>query len=189
MTIRLSCLAFVSAIALTACVESKQESELTQESEMTAEIAKGAQLLRPFKTQMQQALKAGMAEGPIHAIDACRIKAPEIAAALSNDGVRVGRASHKLRNPENSGPDWVRPVLDDYLASDHREPVEVALENGYIGYAEPIAVQPLCLTCHGDGLAPDLASTISTLYPEDRATGYADGEFRGVFWVEYPTHK
>jgi hypothetical protein len=189
MNIRLSCLAFISAIVLTACVESKQESELTQESEVTAEMARGAQLLQPFKAQMQQALKAGMAEGPVQAIDACRIRAPEIAAALSKDGVRVGRASHKLRNPDNAGPHWVGPVLDEYLASDRREPVEVALENGYIGYAEPILVQPLCLTCHGEVLAPDLESTIGTLYPDDQATGYTDGDLRGVFWVEYPTHK
>lgn len=176
-------LALVCALSLAACSESKQEPEVDEQTAM------GPELLQPFKSQLQQALKAGLAEGPAHAIDACRIKAPEIAAALSTDGVRVGRASDKLRNPGNTGPEWVAPVLDSYLQSDARQPAEVALENGYIGYAEPIIVQSLCLTCHGEVLAPEVASAIGELYPSDQATGYKAGDLRGVFWVEYPTHK
>ena len=101
--------------------------------------SRGAELLKPFKMELQQALKAGMSEGPENAIEVCRVKAPEIAAALSADGVRMGRASHKLRNPANAAPDWVAPVIANYLESEPREPVEVALENGHVGYAEPIA--------------------------------------------------
>ncbi len=151
--------------------------------------SKGAELLKPFKMELQQALKSGMSEGPEIAIEVCRVKAPEIAAALSAEGVRMGRASHKLRNPGNAGPDWIAPVLASYVESGPREPVQVALENGYIGYAEPIAIQPLCLVCHGEALAPGIAATIAELYPDDQATGFVDGDLRGVFWVEYPTHK
>ena len=150
---------------------------------------KGAQLLKPFKMELQQALQAGLSDGPESAIEVCRVKAPEIAATLSRDGVRMGRASHKLRNSGNQGPEWVRPVLAGYLESEQREPVEVALENGYIGYAEPIGIQPVCLMCHGETLAPGVAAKISELYPDDQATGFRDGDFRGIFWVEYPTHK
>jgi hypothetical protein len=53
-----------------------------------------------------------------------------------------------------------------------------------VGYVEPIYVQPLCVTCHGATLAPDLQAKIDELYPNDQATGYAAGDLRGVFWAE-----
>jgi hypothetical protein len=62
----------------------------------------------------------------------------------------------------------------------------VALPGERSGYVEPIGVQPLCLTCHGESLAPDLASRIEELYPADRAVGYRVGDLRGVFWAEFP---
>jgi hypothetical protein len=81
----------------------------------------------------------------------------------------------------------VRPVLEGYLseASD-RAPRTVALAEGRRGYVEPILAQPLCLTCHGDAIAPALASRIEQLYPQDRAVGFQVGDLRGVFWVEFP---
>jgi hypothetical protein len=54
------------------------------------------------------------------------------------------------------------------------------------GYVEPIGIKPLCLACHGEALAPDVAARIGELYPKDRATGFTEGDLRGVFWVEYP---
>jgi hypothetical protein len=62
----------------------------------------------------------------------------------------------------------------------------VELSDTRLGYVEPIFLQPVCLTCHGETLAPDVASRIEELYPDDQATGFAVGDFRGLFWVEYP---
>ncbi len=58
--------------------------------------------------------------------------------------------------------------------------------DGRVGYVEPITVQPLCLGCHGSTLAPGIADELNELYPDDRATGFAAGDFRGLFWVEFP---
>lgn len=152
-----------------------------------SELARGAAVLAPFKQELMQALRDGLAQGPVEAIAACRLKAPEIAAALSHDGVRVGRTSHRLRNPSNTAPDWAVSILDTYESdATDREPVSVPLGDGRFGYVEPIIVQPLCVTCHGKNLAPDLASRISDLYPADRAVGYEVGDLRGVFWAEIP---
>ena len=152
-----------------------------------ARLAAGAAALAPFKRELQQALKAGLAEGPAEAITACRLRAPEIASSLSQGGLRVGRTSHRLRNPANEAPGWVRPVLDAYRADPaDRAPRSIALDDGREGYVEPIVLQPLCLTCHGATLAPEVAGRIEALYPEDRATGFEIGDLRGVFWVELP---
>ena len=109
------------------------------------------------------------------------------ANALSGDGIRLGRSSHRLRNPANVAPAWVAPLLDDYVAdSADRAPRVVALSAGRSGYVEPIGVQPLCLTCHGDAVPPEVTARIHELYPEDRAVGFDVGDLRGVFWVEFP---
>ena len=154
------------------------------------DTATGTALLQPFKAEMKQALQAGLAQGPVEAIDVCRVRAPDIAAALSREGVRVGRSSHRLRNPNNVAPDWADEILRQYLADEStRGPVAVRLADARIGHAEPIVVQPLCLVCHGEVLAPDLADAIASAYPEDRATGFKEGDLRGIFWVEYPEER
>jgi hypothetical protein len=152
-----------------------------------AATERGAELLVPFKGELKQALVAGMKEGPVNAISVCKTEAREIADSLSIDGVRMGRTSHRLRNSENVAPGWVSPVLDGYLAdSSDRSPKVVKLPDDRMGYVEPIALQPLCLACHGASLVPEVAAHIAGMYPDDQATGFAVGDLRGVFWVEYP---
>ncbi len=152
-----------------------------------AAATQAAERLAPFKQALKAALQAGLAAGPSEAVDACRLRAPEIAAAHSHDGVRVGRTSHRLRNPANAGPDWVTPILTAWTAADaDRTPRVVPLGDDRMGYVEPILTQALCLTCHGETLAPPIAERIRALYPEDRAVGFREGDLRGVFWIELP---
>lgn len=147
---------------------------------------RGAAILAPFKRDLQAALKAGLAEGPVAAIDVCRIQAPALAAANSAGDVSVGRSSHRLRNPANAPAPWMEEVLADYLAGAPQEPRVVHLDDGTIGYAEPIVTQPPCVTCHGESLAPALQQTLARLYPQDQATGFRVGELRGIFWARFP---
>ena len=154
------------------------------------DVAHGAELLAPLKIELKQALMAGMQHGPLSAISVCKDQAPAIAASLSVDGVEIGRTSHRLRNPANSAPDWVDPILKEYLGEESdRAPTVVSLENNRQGYIEPIVVAPLCLACHGKTLAPDVAAHINEAYRDDEATGFDVGDLRGVYWVEYPAEK
>lgn len=151
-----------------------------------AALARGAAILQPFRNDLQQALKTGMAENPVTAIDYCQVLAPGLATDLSHDGVRVGRSSDRLRNPRNAAEPWMQMQLEYYRTHpDDRSPRTVALPDGRTGYAEPIWVQPMCLACHGEVLAPAVAERIRSQYPQDRATGYRAGELRGIFWVEF----
>ncbi len=157
-------------------------TELTQETEP----ARGAELLAPLKKNLKLALMAGMQKGPLNAISVCKDQAPAIADSLSVEGIQIGRTSHRLRNPANSAPEWVDPVLRAYLEEESdRAPRVVSLANNREGYVEPIMIKPLCLACHGETLAPDVAAQIETMYPEDEATGFKVDELRGVYWVEY----
>lgn len=145
-----------------------------------------AATLQPFRQDLQAALQSAMARGgPVAAIDACRLEAPALAAAAARPGVRIGRSSHRVRNPDNAPAPWLEPLIAQYVAGTASAPQLVELGADYYGYAEPIITQPLCLACHGSELAPDVAGRLAGLYPDDQATGFAAGEFRGVFWVAF----
>ena len=147
--------------------------------------AAGAQAVGPFKKQLKEALVAGLKEGPVQAISVCQVEAPELAERAGSPTVKVGRSSDKLRNPSNAPKPWMKPFLDQYENHpDQREPAAVLIDANTVGYVEPIFVQPLCVTCHGAHLAPDVQAKLEELYPNDRATGYAAGDFRGIFWAE-----
>lgn len=150
-------------------------------------VPQGAELLAPFKANLKAALVSGMEGGPVNAISACKTEAPRIAEEQSVNGVVMGRSSHKLRNRANAGPSWVMPIIEAFVSADEaRTPSGVQLAGGRYGYVEPIMIQPLCLNCHGSELHPEVAAKISELYPDDKATGFGEGDFRGVFWVEFP---
>ena len=152
-----------------------------------AALARGAELLLPFKKELKSALLEGLEQGPVEALSVCQLRAPEIAVSRAHEGIRVGRSSHRLRNPANSSPEWVLTAMQAYLDDDrNRAPYVVPLSGDRWGYAEPIIAQPLCLTCHGKVLSPAVAERIDELYPADRAVGFEAGDLRGVFWLEFP---
>jgi hypothetical protein len=157
------------------------------EPSSNAEIAAAAQrALAPFKQKLMAALRAGLAQGPDEAVAACREQAPEIASSLTTATLRMGRTSDRLRNPQNRPEPWMWPLLDEFLAAAPGEIDYRVVSTGpdSMGYVEPIYVQPLCLTCHGAAVAPAIRDRLHAAYSEDRATDYAVGDFRGLFWVE-----
>ena len=44
----------------------------------------------------------------------------------------------------------------------------------------------MCLACHGEHPAEAVRERLAALYPEDNASGYREGDLRGVFWAEFP---
>lgn len=176
-------LRFIIVLSLLAALPACKRSKINEAKWKTA----GAEAVLPFKKSLKAALVAGLEEGPVAAISACRVEAPKLAEQASIDGVKIGRASRKLRNPSNAPKPWMQATLEVYETDpERREPAVVAIDKNTIGYVEPIFIQPLCVTCHGAELAPDLQTTLDELYPTDQATGYAAGDFRGVFWAELP---
>jgi hypothetical protein len=149
------------------------------------DLQKAQAALEPFKMELQTALRESLrAGGPEAAINVCRDKAPEIAASLSKDGIRVGRTSHRLRNPRNVSPRWVEPFIVEFLEKGNDRTFRaVRLPDGGVGYVEPIYVQPMCLACHGKDVSPAVGEKLDSAYPHDNGRGFDAGDFRGVFWV------
>ncbi|MGE0485116.1 MAG: DUF3365 domain-containing protein [Gammaproteobacteria bacterium] len=147
----------------------------------------GAAAVAPFKQRLMATLSAALAEGAPAAVERCHLEAPALAAASAPAGPRVGRTSDRLRNPDNGAPSWVAPLLAAYVEGRAAPvPRAVAVDAARWGYVEPIVVKPPCLTCHGTALDDAVAAAIRQRYPADRATGYAVGDLRGVFWAELP---
>lgn len=143
--------------------------------------------IAPFKKQLAGALMTAMQDkGPAAAIEVCSKEAPRLAAEASSDQVKVGRSALKLRNPANAAQDWLKPVLTELAALSSAEGAQrvVAIDDQHYGYAEAITLKPLCATCHGTSIAPELAKKIKERYPDDQATGFEPGQLRGVFWAE-----
>jgi hypothetical protein len=181
------------APVLMACAESPS-SDVTEnvprlpvaEPDAHILIAQGADALMPFKQQLMQALQQGMQEGPVSAIDVCRLQAPAIAEGVSAEGIEVGRSSHRVRNPDNAPNDWQQYWLDHYLETEDRAPQLMEINDGQVAYVEPIISAPLCGACHGAELAVDVQAALAEHYPQDQATGFAAGDLRGIFWVTMP---
>lgn len=152
--------------------------------------ARAAAIIGELKRSLVGALTRAMADGAPAAIEVCQTTAPALAAALARDGATVGRATRKPRNPGNAAVGW---QLDALAQFEQRRaagtPLDGArfarrLPDGRIAYAEPLVIQPLCLACHGATIAPEVQQVLATRYPHDLATGYQQGELRGVAWVE-----
>jgi hypothetical protein len=160
-------------------------------------IEQSRKLAQQLGAELKGELGRAMSEGgPMAAISACRIRAPEIAAGLSaRSGAVVGRTALRVRNPANAPDDLQRAVLEqfaDELASGQFEgPLEAAFEINRGGrverrYMRAIPTDAMCLACHGSVLAPELAALIKQDYPSDQATGFELGQLRGAFSITWP---
>lgn len=169
--------ALAALLPMVACADSGEDAR-----------EKGQQLLKPFKQSLMGALKQGLQEGPEAAVEVCHLQAPGIAEDAAPAGVKIGRTSHKVRNPDNRATDWQRKMVDYYLSHEDRQPRTRTLEDGRVAYVEPIELQPMCVMCHGaNEQIPDAVQVrLDELYPGDEATGFKAGDFRGIFWVTWP---
>ncbi len=171
----------VSSLSLLGCPARKSE-EADHASIVRAQDA-AALLGKRLKERLTAAMSQG---GPLAAVEVCSKEAQSIRAEVETaTGIKVGRASQKLRNPQNSGPAWV----DAWLAAQTKgqTPTGFAkIESGAVRVLRPILIEGVCLTCHGEpsSLASDVRAAIEKSYPADRATGYQLGELRGALWAE-----
>lgn len=149
-----------------------------------------AQLGGALKSELIAAMQSG---GALQAIEVCHTRAGEIAGEVSRKtGLEVSRISAGNRNPGNAANNWQLEVLSsfDTRVESGESPAgmnwhEIAeTESGTeFRYMQAIPTGGLCLQCHGSVIAPDVANRLQELYPEDRATGYREGDIRGAFLV------
>jgi hypothetical protein len=157
---------------------------------LMAEARKVATTLPPkLLAALQDEIQKSGAEA---AIPVCKDMAPKMAGEISQQtGWKIKRVSLKARNDARAIPDpWEKAALEDFDKRAAAGEAPGKLEKGEkIGneyrFVKALPVQPLCLGCHGpvDQLSPAIKATLSQNYPNDRATGYSEGQIRGVISV------
>jgi len=146
-----------------------------------------------LRGKLVDSMKAG---GPSGAMKVCSYQAQALTREVEErEGVRVRRTSLKLRNPKNAPDEWERQVLSRLqeqarAGKTPEEVFEAAEEEGkkVFRYAKPLMVGPACIACHGSGaeISAQVRSMLQERYPEDRATGYKPGDFRGIVSAVVP---
>jgi hypothetical protein len=140
-------------------------------------------------------LTASLSEGGVaHAIDFCAGTAlPLTDSVAAVHGVDLKRVSERTRNPSNTpdAEDRLAILAMDSIMRESGSPPAFRLQrtaDGGLRYYRPLMIGAMCVQCHGpaEALSPDVARVLRARYPDDEATGYEEGDLRGVIRVAAP---
>ncbi|MBF0192236.1 MAG: DUF3365 domain-containing protein [Magnetococcales bacterium] len=163
---------------------------IADEAALLDEARKVAMTLPPklLATLQEEIGKSGFAGS----IPVCKEMAPKVAGEVSKQtGWKIKRVSLKTRNESRAVPDeWEKAALVEFDQRAAAGESPAKLEKGaQIGseyrYVKALPVQAVCLGCHGqpDQLTPEVKAALSQHYPNDKATGYSEGQIRGAISV------
>lgn len=153
----------------------------------------GQEVVDSVQTNLKANLMKAMQEGgPVNAVKFCNVHAMPITASYSEKySTTVKRVSDKNRNANNAANEKELAVMEDYrvsLAAGEPALPKVAIDaEGKKHFYAPIFTGGLCLTCHGNpkNMQPELVNTLDSLYPADKARGYAVDELRGIWSIKF----
>jgi hypothetical protein len=164
--------------------DSRSEQALREARQVSKELAEKVRGL------LLQEIERG---GFVNAVRVCSESAQKISQQFNkNTGHYARRVSLRVRNPKNIPDDYERRKLEEFdlLNREKRlgnEYVEVVKEGNhvYLRYMRPLVVIPLCLVCHGpkENIPSEIKTILAEKYPDDRATGFLNGDVRGTISV------
>jgi len=154
----------------------------------------GVAAIKQLGGALKSKLQAKMKEDPsgIEAVKFCTANADMITKDINGKlpkNISVRRTSLKPRNSADK-PDGtdikVMDVLAKEIAAKQISPnsVKVVEVNGGIRVYKPLVTQKVCLKCHGSNISPEISKIIKEKYPQDQATGFKEGDLRGVIVAE-----
>ena len=154
-----------------------------------------ARLFTILMTTLQEKIAA---DGPESAITYCRIEALPLTSQVAEEFASVKNARRtalRIRNPANKPDAADRSVLEEWLASWNPASTPKPVLKEFTGdegtkelrYYRPVPVLATCLACHGTGdeISPDVRTAIERDYPQDKATGFREGDLRGAIVVTF----
>ena len=136
-------------------------------------------------------MKAINEKGAEGALAFCNEKAYPLTDSMAQVlKVSIKRVSDKPRNKNNlaNGNEAAHIKVFKETLSKGEQPKPVVMEiNGKMVGHYAIITNKMCLQCHGTinkEILPQTYSRINTLYPDDKATGYAENQVRGLWVIE-----
>lgn len=176
---------FVTFLSCNNSISEQEKERLTAEGN---EIVQAT--FKELSTNLMQQMKQG---GPSQAIPFCNVQAMPITQQLSEKyNVAIKRTSNKLRNSNNNPNKRELEIINEFSNalhnnSDLKAIVEIDEQNLKHYYA-PIIVQANCLVCHGvlkENVTEKTDSIIKSLYPNDKAIEYSEGDLRGIWSITF----
>lgn len=177
------------SVALFSCSDALSKKEIKLFTE------KGDLIAKQTSEELSGTLMSKMKEGGLPlALAYCNTAALPLTQQMSDKhGVLIKRTSLKTRNALNKPSEAEIIILKEFQANIDQgislEP-KVALDQNRIpNYYAPILVEKKCLSCHGTidkELSRPADSIIKSYYPNDMATGFTEGDLRGIWSITFP---
>ena len=187
----------IGGVLLTAGKKSSLDPETEKK---VVEIGKKATMTL-LKTLLGEVTTSLEEKGPVATINYCSERAYPLTDSISEAfGVKIKRTTFKYRNPKNKPDKYEEEALRYFekFFKEGKKPPAHYVQKVKVGdklvyrYYFPLKVLKLCLTCHGTpgkDIKPEVYEAIKKKYPEDKAVGYKEGDFRGVVRVEIPAER
>lgn len=136
-------------------------------------------------------LQALNSQGPEYALAFCNERAITLTDSMGSVlSTNIKRVSDKPRNKENlAGPAAMGYIeASKLIMEDGMSPKPFLYDDGTKKQGfYPILANKMCMQCHGQPNSQILSGTLAkleTLYPDDMATGYSEGDLRGIWIVD-----
>jgi len=177
-----------TALLLSACSDkSSSEVKFIQNPQIQA---LGATKIKDFiggvKGQLEGTMKSdpsGVSGMNMCSVDAMRLTS-EYNKVIADSNVSIKRTALKYRNELNKPDATDEVVMNKFIESkDFEKPLVVEMNDTYRVYKALPTMKP-CLVCHGENIKPEVQALITKSYPKDLATGFKEGDFRGVVVAE-----
>lgn len=176
----------ISVVAV-ASAEEEEKKALIQETQNVEAAKKAAS---DVVDGLKGKLSEQMAKNLVNSVEYCHDKAITLTkdfTASHPQVIEIKRTSLRIRNPSNAPDKLEKKMLEkwDKIAKAGKELPEYEFDKvseNEFRYYKPLKVATMCLTCHGQP-AKDLSTTIKAKYPNDKALGYKEGDFRGLIRV------
>ena len=160
-----------------------ETSETFEEKGLRLAMSTKAILAKNLMLAIQQ-------KGPENAVEFCNTKALHLTDSTAALNASIKRVSDKPRNKNNKANEQEEAFINKLKTqlANGEKPVAETHETAdkIIGYYA-IETNKMCLQCHGAKDKDINAATlrkINSLYPDDKATGYAENQIRGIWVVE-----
>ena len=131
--------------------------------------------------------------GVVQAVPFCNMMAIHLTNEMSEKyNATIKRTSSKLRNMNNKPNGDEAKILLFYknLLDTNKQPIPIVEldKSGNPHFYSPILLQQKCLACHGDigvNVTHKTDSIIKSYYPDDLATGFEEGDLRGIWSITF----
>jgi len=178
----------LTAFITSSCSKSLSQKEIQDYTVKGKEIA--STTANTLGNNLTQKMKKG---GVIDAVPFCNTMAIPLTEEVENKyGVSIKRTSFAIRNEENKPNEGEIVILKQYKNSltnkETLEPIITLDSSGKPHFYAPILLQKKCLTCHGSigkEVTTKTDSLIKSYYPNDKATGFKEGDLRGIWSVTF----